>query len=263
MKKLFILVVLLALISPQLMAQDGEIIHVVMNKKAKGALINFDQDSCYIDSMDWDPCSEDLHISHVYDWMYSGFEVTNWYYFGRSDWFFNLYKQVGDTISTGMNWSADYGNDFTEPDTLEFHAALRHVIVPEEGTSCYGWIHFKVTGDCNDYSKCWVYFYDYAYCTIPEYPLRVGQTDFTWDVEEVENQSDFTVSPNPSEGVFTVRGVGLASVEVYNTLGQHVLTMQANGSAATIDLANQPAGLYFINVTDDEGKRCVKKVVRQ
>ena len=196
--------------------------------------------------------------------MYYGFQVTNCsYYFGRSDWFFNLYKQVGDTISSNMNWSADYGNDFTEPDTLEFHAALRHVVDPEEGTSCYGWIHFKVTGDCNDYSKCWVYFYDYAYCTIPEYPIIVGQTDFTSDIEEQNISSGIIVCPNPTEDLFTIAGKDLFRVEVYNALGQRVLTKKEEAATMTLDLSGQPSGLYFVTATDRNGQRCVKKIVKQ
>lgn len=71
------------------------------------------------------------------------------------------------------------------------------------------------------------------------------------------------VHPNPTEGVFTVSGESLVELQVYNTLGQRVLTLQPSENTATIDLTGQPAGMYFINVTDQSGVRCVKKIVKQ
>ena len=40
-------------------------------------------------------------------------------------------------------------------------------------------------------------------------------------------------------------------------------TVQGKGETLQIDIANLPAGVYFINITDEEGRKCVRKVVKE
>jgi hypothetical protein len=42
-----------------------------------------------------------------------------------------------------------------------------------------------------------------------------------------------------------------------------VLSVQGEGNEFRIDMAALPAGVYFANVTDKEGRRCVRKVVKE
>lgn len=102
-----------------------------------------------------------------------------------------------------------------------------------------------------------------AFCTIPNYPLCVGQTDFTWDVEGNEAKAFADVYPNPTTGVVTVAGTNLKQAEVLNILGQRVATVQGQGETLQIDIANLPAGIYFVNITDEEERKCVRKVVKE
>jgi len=251
--------------------QEDNIIHVVYEPSLSFVVnpqhladdtivLDYDQDGIH---------DHFIFSEHVFSWAECRIRIQG---VQGTDWRINPNpSNMGDTISyyddslfiwpwlTKLRgWKYDHsigvsGNVYTDT----YYSARK----PLDDKYLYAWFRMSITWKAdNDVT---VEVHEIACCTEPGYPLCVGQTDLTWDVEETGDESDITVSPNPSEGVFTVRSVGLASVEVYNTLGQHVLTTQANGSAATIDLANQPAGLYFINVTDDEGKRCVKKVVRQ
>lgn len=83
--------------------------------------------------------------------------------------------------------------------------------------------------------------------------------------ETVEYQTvidPIILSPNPNNGVFTVTGENLKQIEVFDALGQRITSLQANGNRSTLDLSGQPAGVYLINVTDHNGKQCVKKVVK-
>jgi hypothetical protein len=50
---------------------------------------------------------------------------------------------------------------------------------------------------------------------------------------------------------------------VFNTLGQSVATAKGEGERLTVDISNLPAGIYFVNITDGEGRKCVKKVVKE
>ena len=100
-----------------------------------------------------------------------------------------------------------------------------------------------------------------AYCTIPNYPLRWGQTTCV-GVLEIDHNSFATIHPNPTTDRFTVEGENLQQAEVYDILGQLICTVKAYGSNMMIDLTSQPVGLYFVNVTDHEGHKCVRKVVK-
>ena len=102
-----------------------------------------------------------------------------------------------------------------------------------------------------------------VFCTIPNYPLRWGQTELYDNVSENGTPDFATVLPNPNNGVFTVVGENLRQIEVLDVIGQRITTLQAAGDRTTIDLSSQPAGVYLINVTDKEGKSYSDKVVKQ
>ena len=102
-----------------------------------------------------------------------------------------------------------------------------------------------------------------AFCTIPDYPLRWGQTSLTEGLDETESTAFVTLYPNPTTGFVTITGDNLRQAEVLNMLGQKVLGVRGEGNELQIDLATLPAGVYFINVTDSEGRKCVKKVVKE
>ena len=81
-----------------------------------------------------------------------------------------------------------------------------------------------------------------------------------------ENEADHTemkVYPNPTSGQVTVTGKNLKQAEVVNLLGQRVATVAGDGDVLHIDMANLPKGVYFVNITDAEGRTCVRKVVKE
>ena len=85
-----------------------------------------------------------------------------------------------------------------------------------------------------------------------------------YDVEEHPTEHAFaTICPNPTNSTFTVTGKNLKSAEVLNALGQRVATAKGKGETLQIDIANLPAGVYFVNITDEEGRKCVRKVVKE
>jgi hypothetical protein len=71
------------------------------------------------------------------------------------------------------------------------------------------------------------------------------------------------IYPNPTRGLVTVEAEGLRQIEVLNTLGQRVATATGKGETLRIDISQLPAGIYFVNVTDGEGRKCVRKVVKE
>ena len=144
-------------------------------------------------------------------------------------------------------------------DTMTFKAGIRN---GEEGEYYYGWIEAYCVVPY-DYASVWFYLARTCYCTIPNYPLRWGQTSLTDDIVETEATALATLHPNPTTGQVNIMGQDLKAAVVFNTFGQQVARATGEGETLHIDIANLPAGVYFVNVTDGEGRKCVKKVVKE
>lgn len=159
------------------------------------------------------------------------------------------------------NWPWQYM--FTDGNThLEDYIGFRKTI---NGENYYAWarvyadIQYAPTPD-----RVWAYVDCIAFCTIPNYPLRWGQIDITGIEEEVEGAIPFaTLHPNPTNSMVIVTGDNLRQAEVINMLGQQVLSVQGRGNELQIDMAGLPAGIYFVAITNEEGRKCVRKVVKE
>ena len=136
-------------------------------------------------------------------------------------------------------------------------------------TFCYGWFDFDFISACGFVGSGQAYEYKYyacikdkAYCTIPNYQLRWGQTSIT-AIEENDNNSFASIHPNPTAGLFTIEGNDLKRAEVFNTLGQIVATEDSQGEQISIDIRSLPTGIYLVAITDSENRKCVHKVVKK
>lgn len=92
----------------------------------------------------------------------------------------------------------------------------------------------------------------YSYTKKPNYALK-----------EQTVSAFATLYPNPTSGLVTITGQDLKSAEVFNTLGQQVATPKGEDETMQIDLSELPIGVYFVNITDEEGRKCVRKVVKE
>ena len=78
---------------------------------------------------------------------------------------------------------------------------------------------------------------------------------------EAENK-EIAVYPNPTNGQVTIIGKNLRQAEVVNMFGQRIIIAKGEGNELHFDMEALPSGVYFVNVTDTEGRQCVKKVVK-
>ena len=126
----------------------------------------------------------------------------------------------------------------------------------------YGWFRAYWYPTGNPYI-CHLNLDKFAYCTIPDYPLRWGQTSMTAIEEDTESPALAFIHPNPTTGLVAVTGEGIRHAEAVNVLGQRVATAKGEGNQLTIDLGGLPTGIYFISITDETGRKCVHKVVKE
>jgi len=70
-------------------------------------------------------------------------------------------------------------------------------------------------------------------------------------VSDVKNVN-FNIYPNPTTGIFNVQGVEGSDIEVLNSLGQVVYTLNNANSFETIDLSDNNAGTYFVRVKTND-----------
>lgn len=75
----------------------------------------------------------------------------------------------------------------------------------------------------------------------------------TWTEGVNELESSLKLYPNPTSGVLNVQGEGMSSIEVYNTVGQCVMTQEVNGNTAQVNTESLNNGMYFIRIKANDG----------
>lgn len=90
-----------------------------------------------------------------------------------------------------------------------------------------------------------------------------GSSSIASAVVSISKHTVTSVYPNPStDGMFAVNTSANVKtlVNVYNVIGEVVLTKQINSGKELIDLTNQPNGSYFVSIKN-ENETVVKKVI--
>ena len=176
-----------------------------------------------------------------------------WFDFGvMHDNFRLCLLSENDTVSLSNEWTGGY--DYPNPDGWEY-VGFRSEI---DGDYYFGWFRiYAVLSERN-----W-YFDKFAFCTIPNYPLVCGQTDLVGIEENNEATVFATVYPNPTTGLVIISGENLKQAEVINILGQRVASAQNKGNSLTVDFGTMPDGIYFVNVIDEAGRKCTRKMVKE
>jgi len=89
----------------------------------------------------------------------------------------------------------------------------------------------------------------------------VLENPFFVAVDNVELDNGVKVFPNPANGIVNIDNQlvedAISRVQVYNTLGQIILDRPMNiaaGDLQSIDLSNQPYGIYYLNIQADKAQ---------
>ena len=79
----------------------------------------------------------------------------------------------------------------------------------------------------------------------------------TQGIEEDETTLSVSVFPNPANGKVSIEGVEATEVQVYNTIGQLVKTVEGSNE---INVSGFPEGVYLLRVTDAAGLNYTAKM---
>lgn len=90
--------------------------------------------------------------------------------------------------------------------------------------------------------------------------------NFSYDTNPVlstsENSlSDVSIYPNPVKNALHITGEHISSITIYTINGKKVFSKRE--SLETINVTNLNAGIYFVELKDQDGKRIMKKVIKQ
>ena len=91
-----------------------------------------------------------------------------------------------------------------------------------------------------------------------------SQISGTLSINEIENNEDVNIYPNPTTGIFTISTEGgkIKEVKVFNLLGEEIYSTTIDNQQTTINLSSQAQGIYFVQVEIDKGIMR-KKLVRE
>ncbi len=171
----------------------------------------------------------------------------------------NYYEDISLPLNSDiLNWGYNLHPENNGIDTVSYKTGLRYY---DEENYYYGWLRAFSTWDASINTESFIVT-ETCFCTIPNFPLKWGQTTLN-DVDENDMNAFATVHPNPTNGLVSITGQDLKTAEVFNALGQRMATAKGNDEQMTIDLNGLPAGVYFVNVTDKEGRMCVRKIVKE
>lgn len=185
----------------------------------------------------------------------------------------NVKKMVNDfdndghlTIARLMKWQEGAFVDANRA-VYEINGAGYPIVVTFEKWDGERWVEGTWVSDLYVYSECHLSRQNDELCMtdVRRIEIHYANTPMPdYDVEEYATEQSFaTIHPNPTTGQVTIMGQDLKAAVVFNTLGQQVATASGEGETLHIDIANLPAGVYFVNITDGEGRNCVKKVVKE
>lgn len=73
--------------------------------------------------------------------------------------------------------------------------------------------------------------------------------------EQVEETSEQMVEiyPNPTSGLLTIKKDGMATVEVYNAVGQRMMSMDVNDGMCQVSTDRLANGIYFVRIYANDG----------
>ena len=111
----------------------------------------------------------------------------------------------------------------------------------------------KILGSTDELEPTSIYMVK-AYAVVNGYTFYGPETTFqTWTEGVDELGNSLKVYPNPTANMLNVEGEGMRSLEIYNTIGQRVMTMEVSGNKTQINTESLNNGIYFLRIVANDG----------
>lgn len=120
----------------------------------------------------------------------------------------------------------------------------------ENGATYFWRVRYTLNGNDSEWSAIWSFQISEDGLSAP-----VAEQNLAW-----------TVYPNPTNDLVTVKGTDrvINEIELLDLSGRRILQLSGPAkSSATIDMNGLDAGLYFLNVTDEQGMQSLIRVLKQ
>ncbi|HET8838178.1 MAG TPA: T9SS type A sorting domain-containing protein [Flavobacteriaceae bacterium] len=103
------------------------------------------------------------------------------------------------------------------------------------------------------------YFYD-NYNVLPDFDADVN-TNCIFKSESFNFGKEINLFPNPTTGILNIsKERGIQKVEVFSLTGEQLI--QQKGNLKTIDLGALQHGIYFVELTGENGTKLIKKIIK-
>ena len=122
----------------------------------------------------------------------------------------------------------------------------------------------KILGSTDELEPTSIYMVK-AYAVVNGYTFYGTETTFqTWTEGVDELGNSLKVYPNPTANMLNVEGEGMRSLEIYNTIGQRVMTMEVSGNKTQVNTESLNNGIYFLRIIANDGNvlNCTFSVAR-
>jgi hypothetical protein len=93
------------------------------------------------------------------------------------------------------------------------------------------------------------------------FDMFIATTSIPLGEDNIENENEIKVYPNPSSGIFNFVSAydGEVVVKVYNSVGKEIISRaENNGKNFSVELTNEAAGIYFVVVQSPEGTQQIR-----
>lgn len=174
-------------------------------------------------------------------------------------------EEVVISCNPARNLTADTGGDFPE--------VYLHWTEPEAG-STGNLLNYMITRNgeliadslvTTEYADSDVLFFEtYEYVIIAVFDDGCESSCRPLSVTLIpdaisENAKEAKIYPNPAKGTLHVEGKDILQVELFNIVGQKVLSI--NESFEAIQLDQLPIGIYFVRLQSKQGEKTVKLII--
>jgi len=84
-------------------------------------------------------------------------------------------------------------------------------------------------------------------------------------IGEINFDDYFSVSPNPSNGIFQIKNENfkIDNIKIFNSFGEKIYSSSISQKQAVVNLSERPNGVYFVHVKSNKGSAVKKIIVNQ